>query len=142
MLSTLRKFTSKQNDNTTDTSTPFNSYLTNMKSADAKRCTALLEEAEMFKKVPPQDLQKIVRKMTPRHLQRNEELLKQGAASDRFFLLDSGDIRRTFVDPKDGKIHTVKFAIQAKSINSMRIISGEPVFSTVKLRMPQNAEEK
>lgn len=107
-------------------------YYTNMTHDDHDKCLALIEETEMFRKVPPADLRTIIRQMRARHLVRNENLLRQGAASDRFFLLKSGDVRRTYLDPRDGKQHTVQFAIQAKSINSMRILSGEPVFSTVK----------
>jgi hypothetical protein len=65
-------------------------------------------------------------------LQKHDILLEQDLPSDRFFLLEKGDIRRKFVDPGSGKAHNVEFAIQAKSINSMRILSGDPVHSTVK----------
>ncbi|CAB9501921.1 cNMP [Seminavis robusta] len=103
-----------------------------MTKEDEVSCMNLIAEAEMFKKVPPQDLQKIVRAMHPRLLQRNEEFIPQGGPTDRFFLLQSGDIRRSYYNETDGKTHTVKFAIKAKSINSMRILSGDPSFSTVK----------
>lgn len=105
-----------------------------MTRKDEATCVNLLQEAEMFHKVSPDNLKIIASHMKSKHLDKNEILLRQGDPSDRFFLLQSGDIRRKYVDPNDGKSHTVNFAIKAKSINSMRIISGEPAFSTVKCR--------
>jgi hypothetical protein len=103
-----------------------------MDPEDLERCTKLLGVADMFRKVPPNQLSYLASQMTVHTLRRNDVLLKQGEPSDKFFLLESGDVRRKFVDPEDGKAHTVKFLIKASSINSMRILSGEPVFSTVK----------
>jgi CRP-like cAMP-binding protein len=110
------------NGNTTTTLTP----------QDEAKCEALLSGAEMFKCVPPHLRYKLIQEMKPRVIKRNESLLIQGAPSDRFFLVDSGDVRRTFIDPDDGKVHNVQFAIVAKTINSMRVLSGDAVMSTVK----------
>lgn len=99
---------------------------------DAETCEALLEETEMFQQVSPKDRRILVDQMRVRHMLRNETLLEQGDPTDRFFLMESGDIRRTRVDPEDGKVRTVEFAIKAKSINSMRVLSGEDAFATVK----------
>jgi hypothetical protein len=99
---------------------------------DRKSAERLLAECEMFEKVPPKLISQVAGKMDLRQLKRNEKFIFQGDPVNSFFLLESGDIRRKFVDPKDGKSHNVEFAIKAKSINSMRVISGEPSFSTVK----------
>jgi Cyclic nucleotide-binding domain len=127
MMARIKKITSRQNQGSDGTYTN-----TTMTPQEEASCTKLMQESEMFLKVPPEDLCKIVREMRPRHLRRNEVFIPQGGPSDRFFLLERGDIRRTFVDPKDGRSHTVKFQIQAKSINSMRILSGDPAHNTVK----------
>lgn len=95
-------------------------------------CESLLSQCEMFQKVPPNLLADISGSMTYRSFRRNDVLLEQDAPSDRFFLLESGEITRKFVDPEDGKIHTVEYAIKAKSINSMKILSGDPVYATVR----------
>mmetsp|Transcript_16958 Transcript_16958/g.31704 ORF Transcript_16958/g.31704 Transcript_16958/m.31704 type:complete len:429 (-) Transcript_16958:207-1493(-) len=95
-------------------------------------CEKLLSQCEMFSKVPPESLAIISGLMTYRTVRRNEVLLKQSAPSDRFFLLESGEISRRFKDPEDGKTHNVEYAIKAKSVNSMKILSGDPVYATVK----------
>jgi hypothetical protein len=94
-------------------------------------CKELLNQCEMFSKVPPKHISAIARLMEYKVLPKHSVLLTQGQKSDRFYLLESGDCPRKFVDPKDGKTHHVTFAINAKSINSMRILAGDPVHSTV-----------
>jgi hypothetical protein len=99
---------------------------------DARVCEQLLEQAEMFSKVPPHLRKVLVKQFKKRELSHNEQLLKQGEPSDRFFLIESGNIHRTNVDPEHGKTRTVEFAIKAASINSMRVLSGDPVFTTTR----------
>ena len=86
----------------------------------------------MFQRVPPDLLAEISGLMKYRTFRRNEVLLHQNAPADRFFLLESGEITRKYVDPEDGKTHTVEYMIKAKSINSMKVLSGDPVYATVK----------
>lgn len=95
-------------------------------------CEHLLSQCEMFQKVPKDLLADISALMTRVTFKRNEVLLHQDAPADRFFLLESGEIARRFVDPDDGKVHTVEYAIKAKSINSMKVLSGDPVYAQVK----------
>ena len=107
------------------------------KSSDesiAASCVSLLAQCEMFQKVPPDLLAEISTLMTLRTFRRNEVVIKQDAPSDRFFLLESGEISRKYINPEDGKTHTVEYAIKAKSINSMKVLSGDPVYATVKCR--------
>jgi hypothetical protein len=63
---------------------------------------------------------------------RNDIFLRQGEKSDRFFLLESGDVRRVFKDRETERTHNVEFEIKAKSVGSMRVIEGTPVYATVK----------
>ena len=132
MLATIKQFTSRPNQ--TQCQSPGSASQTGggraMNRKEQASCLELLQGAEMFQKVPPKDLQKIVRQMTARHLQKYDKLHRQNEITDRFFLLKSGDIKRTYVDHKTGKVHTVEFLLKAKSINSMRILSGEPAFGT------------
>lgn len=99
---------------------------------ETSRCKKLLEECEMFQKVPPTGLTAIAEKMKHRVLDRNEILLYQGNKQDRFFLLESGDIRRVYTDVATNKSHNVEYQIKARSIGSMRVIEGTPVYATVK----------
>eukprot|EP00980_Cylindrotheca_fusiformis_P027830 scaffold22560_cov135-Cylindrotheca_fusiformis.AAC.41 len=99
---------------------------------DPDTCMKLLEECEMFRKVPPSGLAEIASKMKYRVLERNELLLRQGESTDRFFLLESGDVRRTFKDRETERTHNVEYEIRARSIGAMRVIEGSPVYSTVK----------
>jgi hypothetical protein len=108
-----------------------NSQIT-VKTRPLESCETLLSQTDMFQKVSPKFLSAIAKHMEYKELKRNDVLLRQGEASDKFFLLQSGDVRRKFIDPENGKAHHVEFTIKAKSVNSMRIISGEPVFATVK----------
>jgi hypothetical protein len=99
---------------------------------DAESCKSLLGQCDMFHKVPPSYLSTLAGKMELRMLKRKDEFIHQGSPTDSFFLLESGEIERKFVDPKDKKVHSVEFSIRAQSINSMRVISGEKAFCTVK----------
>jgi hypothetical protein len=95
-------------------------------------CYDLLKEADMLQKVPPTLLKVLVGQMHARVFQKNETMLEQDQESDRMFMVKSGEYKRIRVNPETGKSQTVEFAIKAQSINSMRIISGEPAFATVK----------
>lgn len=118
---------------TSATKTPASSSKpTKLSRKDAERCERMLAEAEMFQRVSPNQRKVLVKQMKLRNLQKNDTLLTQGDPTDRFFLLESGETRRTHVDPEDGKIQVVEFAIKAKSINSMKVLSGDDVFATVK----------
>jgi hypothetical protein len=99
---------------------------------DAESCKSLLRECEMFQKVPPHLIDTLADTMRVRNMKKREKFIHQGEPTDAFYLLESGQIKRKFVDPQDGRVHKVEFAIKAKSINSMRVISGEPAFSSVK----------
>lgn len=86
----------------------------------------------MFHKVSPSGLSAIANLMKYRVVDRNEILLRQGDKSNRFFLLESGDIRRIFKDRETERTHNVEFEIKARSVGSMRILEGTPVYATVK----------
>mmetsp|Transcript_9587 Transcript_9587/g.17447 ORF Transcript_9587/g.17447 Transcript_9587/m.17447 type:complete len:442 (-) Transcript_9587:94-1419(-) len=108
------------------------SHATKLNRRDKESCDRILSECEMFMKVPPDQRKVLVNQMKVRNLKKYESLFRQGEPTDRFFLVESGETRRTRVDPEDGKVRTVEFAIKAKSINSMRVLSGEDAFATVK----------
>ena len=93
------------------------------------RIQKLLKECEMFQKMPDHRLELLAKHMEYKTLPKNHVLLQQGQFSDRFFLLESGDIRRKKVDPNTGKIHNIEYAIKASSINSMKVMAGDPVVS-------------
>lgn len=99
---------------------------------DSRKCQELLRECEMFHKVPKSLLVDISERMQVRNLKKNEKFVYQGDPVQGFYLIESGEIKRKYVDPESGRSHNVEFAIKARSINSMRVISGEPSFSTVK----------
>ena len=115
---------------TSSSSGPASSKPTNLTKKDAESCDRILSECEMFQKVPKDQRKVIVNQMKVRNFQKNEALLHQGDPTDRFFLVETGQTKRTRI--KDGKLHVVEFAIKAKSINSMRVLSGEDAFATVK----------
>ena len=102
-----------------------------MSKDDTRSCERILSRCEMFQKVPPPLISQVVRNMTTRIVNKNEKFVLQGQPVDSFHLLESGEIRRKTVD-KQGRSHNVEFAIKAQSINTMRVISGETSFSTVK----------
>eukprot|EP00934_Nitzschia_sp_Nitz4_P006328 Nitzschia sp. Nitz4//scaffold230_size58257//19702//21160//NITZ4_006478-RA/size58257-augustus-gene-0.10-mRNA-1//-1//CDS//3329543241//6318//frame0 len=103
----------------------------------AQSCSSLLRECEMFQMLSKEKLELLANHMEYKILPKNHVLLKQGQASDRFFLLESGDIRRKNMDPTTGKSHHVEYLIKAKSINSMKVISGDPVYATTQCKSDQ-----
>ena len=121
----------RRTSSTSSTEQPKNT-MKNKLSHNPESCKSLLQQCEMFEKLPTKHISTIARLMEYKILPKQTILLNQGQVSDRFFLLESGDIKRKFVDSKSGKVPNVEFAIKAKSINSMRILSGDPVHSTVR----------
>lgn len=101
----------------------------------ADTCRRLLKYCEMFQKLPEDRLEILAKHMEYKVVEKNHILLRQGQLSDRFFLLESGDIRRKKVDPSTGKVHNIEYAIKANSINSMKVISGDPVVSQNRMRL-------
>jgi hypothetical protein len=99
---------------------------------DVESCESLLAKAEMFQKVPPKMISIIAKKMKLVELHRNDVLLCQGAPSEKFYLLQSGEIRRTFIDEESGKAHNIEFDEAVISINTMYVLSRAPIFATVK----------
>jgi len=94
-------------------------------------CLSILSKCEMFSKVPQPQLANLASAMTYRVFPQNSVLLEQGQISDKFFLIQSGAVKRHHVTPYDGKKHQVEFALKGKSINSMRILEPVPVYTTV-----------
>ena len=86
----------------------------------------------MFHKVPNDLLNDITKQMFVKKLDKNEVFIKQNEPTESFYLIESGNIQRKHVNPNDGRSHNVEFAIKAQSIDSMRVISGEKSFSTVR----------
>lgn len=103
-------------------------------SHNAETCQTLLKECAMFQRLPDHRLQLLAQHMEYKTLPRNYVLLRQGQLSDKFFLLESGDITRKKVDPSTGKTHNVEYAVKASSINSMKVIAGDPVYATTKCK--------
>jgi CRP-like cAMP-binding protein len=103
-----------------------------LSKADNQSCQELLKDCEMFHKMSAGQIQTLASRMRLVTLSRNQVLMQQGTPTRSFYLLENGEIRREFVDPGTGKRHTVEFLIKAKSINSMRILSGDPTHSTVR----------
>ena len=101
-----------------------------LKAGSMESCKALLYHCEMFQKVGPTSINKIAKLMDYKVFKQNDVLLHQGENSTRFYLLEQGDIRRQYVDPSDGKLHSIEYAIKAKSINSMKILAGDPVYAS------------
>ncbi|KAG7369903.1 cyclic nucleotide-binding protein [Nitzschia inconspicua] len=99
---------------------------------DQEKCRALLKDCEMFHKMSAGQLKTLASRMKLMQLHKNQILIQQGTPTKSFYLLDNGEIRREFLDPGTGKRHTVEFLIKAKSINSMRVLSGDPIHSTVR----------
>jgi hypothetical protein len=107
--------------------------LATMHAADphsSQSCHDLLRKCEMFQKLPEDRLDILAKHMEYRVFEKNDVMLRQGHKSDRFFLLESGDVRRKKIDPSTGKAHNIEYAIKANSINSMKVISGDPVVRT------------
>jgi CRP-like cAMP-binding protein len=114
-------------------SAPLNNLNPNpLSEDDSETCQRLLKDCEMFHRLSPPQIATVASNMHLRTLGRNETVLHQGQATESFYVLAKGDIRREFLDPTTGKRHTVEFEIKAKSINSMRVLSGDPIHSTVK----------
>lgn len=103
-----------------------------LSKADKESCQSLLKDCEMFHRLTTGQIRTLASRMKLVKLSRNQVLMQQGTPTKSFYLLESGEIRREFVHPGTGKHHTVEFLIKAKSINSMRILSGDPVHSTVR----------
>mmetsp|Transcript_4526 Transcript_4526/g.6525 ORF Transcript_4526/g.6525 Transcript_4526/m.6525 type:complete len:425 (+) Transcript_4526:90-1364(+) len=110
----------------TKTVVPYSS----LSKEEAKSCEKLFSEADMFLKVNPSDQKLLLSRMYKRIYRKNEVLMHQDNPTDRFCLIDSGDIRRSRLE--DGKEHTVTYAIKTRSIGSMRVLEGCPNYSTVK----------
>jgi CRP-like cAMP-binding protein len=113
---------------------------TALSKSDKESCQNLLKDCEMFHRLSQGQVQTLVSRMKVLQLDRNQVLVKQGQPTTSFFLLENGDIRREFYDINTGKHHTVEFLIKAKSINSMRILSGDPAHSTVKCTSAQGCK--
>jgi CRP-like cAMP-binding protein len=86
----------------------------------------------MFHKMSAGQLKTVASRMKLLQLNRNQVLVQQGTPTKSFYLLENGEIRREFIDPGTGKHHTVEFLIKSKSINSMRVLSGDPTHNTVR----------
>ncbi|CAJ1959219.1 unnamed protein product [Cylindrotheca closterium] len=99
---------------------------------DRDTCKKLLEECEMFEKVPASGLAKLVKKMKYGVYGHNEIIQKQDEPVDRFFLLEDGDLVRTRHDPETERTHTVEFAIKSRSIGTMSVLEAAPASTTVK----------
>ncbi|KAL7570608.1 hypothetical protein ACA910_014885 [Epithemia clementina (nom. ined.)] len=121
-LSTMLK-SWRQSDN--------DAYGNKLTPEDAVACAKILENCEMFQKVPPELLVTVVDRMTVRHVNQNEKFVFQGQPCDRFYLLEQGEIVRKHFDEASGKKHVVKFEMKASSINTMRILSGAPYHNTI-----------
>eukprot|EP00534_Pseudo-nitzschia_fraudulenta_P000312 CAMPEP_0201118204 /NCGR_PEP_ID=MMETSP0850-20130426/2322_1 /ASSEMBLY_ACC=CAM_ASM_000622 /TAXON_ID=183588 /ORGANISM="Pseudo-nitzschia fraudulenta, Strain WWA7" /LENGTH=416 /DNA_ID=CAMNT_0047383211 /DNA_START=26 /DNA_END=1276 /DNA_ORIENTATION=- len=70
--------------------------------------------------------------MNIRSFKRNDIFVEQGSPVTSFYLLKDGEVRREFLDPDSGKRHQIEFEIVAKSINTMRVLSGDPSHSSIK----------
>jgi len=103
---------------------------------ESSRCEEMLSQAAMFLKVKPRHREMIVNKMYKHTLRKNETLINQDDTIDRFFLVESGEIRRTRID-EGKKEHNVMYPLTTKTIGSMRVIEGDPSYSTVTCDSPQ-----
>lgn len=92
--------------------------------SDSSSCQSLLETCEIFQNVGPNQIKELSKKMTLRLLKKDEVLFEQGDPINGFYLLAEGKIKRKTFDEGSGRHHEVIFPLEAKSINSMRVIEG------------------
>ena len=115
-------------------STSQNSSHGSLSDVDEKSCKKLLKECEMFHRLSADQIETLAKNMNYRSLQRNEVLVNQGNPVSAFYLVKDGEMYREFLDPDTGKRHSVEFEIKTNSINTMRVLSGDPAKSTVKCK--------
>mmetsp|Transcript_9060 Transcript_9060/g.12052 ORF Transcript_9060/g.12052 Transcript_9060/m.12052 type:complete len:443 (-) Transcript_9060:155-1483(-) len=101
-------------------------------STDSQSRQRLLESCEIFQSIEPEFLKEISERMTARNLAKNEMLFEQGDSIKGFYLLEEGRIKRKTYDEESGRHHEVTFPLEAKSINSMRVIGGGKQPNSVK----------
>lgn len=86
----------------------------------------------MFRRVSPEDREDLARGMTARTFTRDEEIVVQGDPTREFFVLASGDTLRLRTDPTTHTVHHVDAKSCGSTINSLQLLSGEPVFATAR----------
>mmetsp|Transcript_20194 Transcript_20194/g.34820 ORF Transcript_20194/g.34820 Transcript_20194/m.34820 type:complete len:511 (+) Transcript_20194:265-1797(+) len=97
-----------------------------------QRRVEMLESTELFRYVSKAHLESLSTHLHTKVVQKNDVILQQGEKSDRFYILLHGNIKRVR-STQDGKEHAVQFPpLNALTINSMHVISGDPVYATVK----------
>jgi len=101
---------------------------------DEKSCQNLLKECEMFHLLSGGQIETLATNMNVRSLHRNQTFVHQGKNVTAFYLVNDDEIHREFLDPDTGQRHSVEFEIKTPSINTMRILSGDPAQNSVKCK--------
>jgi len=101
---------------------------------DEKSCQILLKECEMFHRLSAGQIETLAKNMNVRSLHRNQTFVHQGNPVTAFYLVKDAEIYREFLDPDTGKRHSVEFEIKTHSINTMRVLSGDPAQNSAKCK--------
>ena len=99
---------------------------------DKKECKQFLKECEMFHRLSDDQIEDVAKVMNVQSIHRDQIFINQGVPVSAFYLVKDGEVHRDFLDPDTGKRHVVEFEIKSRSINSMRVLSGDAAQSTVK----------
>jgi len=86
----------------------------------------------MFHLLSGNQIETLAKNMNVRSLNRNDVFVNQGSPVTSFYLLKDGRVKREFIDSDSGKRHMVEFEVDTKSVNTMRVLSGDPAHSSVK----------
>jgi CRP-like cAMP-binding protein len=103
-----------------------------LEPTDIALAVSLLRGGVMFKQCETAELEGLARAMHARSFCKGEDIVKQGTPSSHFFLLAQGVALRLRTDP-DGTTHHVDSNKSCgTTINSLRVLGKEPVFSTAR----------
>lgn len=95
-----------------------------------------LRGGPMFRRCSEADLTALASHMSLSTFTHSEQIVTQSSPTTSFFVLISGSAQRRRTDPSSGAVHHVTSDACGTTVNSLQLISGDPVYATATCSTP------
>jgi len=111
--------------------TRFREYALGRKQKDAKETIKMLSKCNLLRHLPPEEIERILPCVHPRHIDKGEILFRAGDPGDALFIVAQGKLDVISAVPGNGNGERLAELGEGQAFGEMALLSGEPRTATI-----------
>jgi CRP-like cAMP-binding protein len=111
--------------------TRFREYALGRKQKDARDTIKMLSRCDLLRHLPPEEIERILPCVRPRHVDKGEILFRAGDPGDALYIVAQGKLDVLAAVPGDGAGERLAVLGEGQAFGEMALLSGEPRTATI-----------